>query len=253
VSDVPITIGGFYGYAQGPTWPRARQLSDQVLETFTQQLVIGMDGIRLIVGDFNHEPGELVQQRVWQRYGWVNAQTLGISTLEHEWTPTCKHATERDQIWLSPEAACLMRKIALDEHFADHKTISIQLVVPTKQTQILKWPRPTKIPWEKLDCKGWQPTCSTQAANYTDATTFLVDWANEFEDAISNQLQQQQHFPLSEKCRGRATRLHPVQQQLDPVICKPSREGEVSTIPWLARLFGIGSNNSDGCKAYAMR
>ena len=27
----------------------------------------------------------------------------------------------------------------------------------------------------------------------------------------------------------------------------------VSTIPWLARLFGIGSNNSDGCKAYAMR
>eukprot|EP00435_Cladocopium_sp_Y103_P031727 s2118_g8.t1 len=59
-----ITVGGFYGYAQGPTWPRARQQSDQLLETFTQQLVIGMGGIRLISGDFNFDPGELVQQQL---------------------------------------------------------------------------------------------------------------------------------------------------------------------------------------------
>jgi len=56
---LPISIGTFYGFAQGPTWPKARQLSDQLLETFTQELVFGMTGVRLIMGDFNQEPEQL--------------------------------------------------------------------------------------------------------------------------------------------------------------------------------------------------
>ena len=63
IHDLPVTVGGFYGYAQGPTWPAARQLSDQLLETFTKEFVLGMSGVRLLVGDFNFEPGELVQQQ----------------------------------------------------------------------------------------------------------------------------------------------------------------------------------------------
>eukprot|EP00435_Cladocopium_sp_Y103_P012734 s3515_g3.t1 len=34
IHNFPITIGTFYGFAQGPTWPKARQLSDQLLEIF---------------------------------------------------------------------------------------------------------------------------------------------------------------------------------------------------------------------------
>jgi len=136
IHDLPVTVGGFYGYAQSPTWPAARQLSDQLLETFTKEFVLGMSGVRLLVGDFNFEPGELVQQQIWERHGWCNAQTLAVRTLQHEWTPTCKQVNERDQIWLSPEAAQLMRGLYLQEHFADHMTVTVQLLMPNKTTQV---------------------------------------------------------------------------------------------------------------------
>ena len=68
-NSLPITIGTFYGFAQGPTWPKARQMSDQLLETYTTELVIGMSGVRLVMGDFNFEPGQLIQQQIWMKHG----------------------------------------------------------------------------------------------------------------------------------------------------------------------------------------
>ena len=51
MNQLPIAIGTFYGFAQGPTWPKARQLSDQLSETFTTELVLGMSGVRMVMGD----------------------------------------------------------------------------------------------------------------------------------------------------------------------------------------------------------
>ena len=104
VTGLPITVGTYYGYPQGPTWPKAKSLNDKLLATFTQEVVLGMSGVRVIQGDFNFDPEELPQQRIWRCHGWCNAQTIATELLQHEATPTCKHATERDQIWLSPEA-----------------------------------------------------------------------------------------------------------------------------------------------------
>ena len=41
-SSMPITVGTFYGYPKGPTWPGAKQLSDELLTNFTTQVVLGM-------------------------------------------------------------------------------------------------------------------------------------------------------------------------------------------------------------------
>lgn len=98
----------------------AQSETTQQPAVLTQEVVIGIGGIRLLVGDFNQDPGALVQQKIWERYGWCNAQTLRAQLLNHEWTPTCKGMTERDQIWLSLEAAQLMRAMSLHEQFADH-------------------------------------------------------------------------------------------------------------------------------------
>ena len=90
VAATPITVGTFYGYARGPTWPRARQLSDQLLENFTTEVILGMSGVRLIMGDFNQEAGQLVQQQIWLRHGWRNAQQLAEEMLNHNPFPHAK-------------------------------------------------------------------------------------------------------------------------------------------------------------------
>ena len=43
-AGTPITLGTIYGFAQGPTWPRARQMTDELLQTYTEGLVRGMAG-----------------------------------------------------------------------------------------------------------------------------------------------------------------------------------------------------------------
>eukprot|EP00435_Cladocopium_sp_Y103_P056110 s2860_g18.t2 len=227
INNFPVTIGGFYGFAQGPTWPRARHLSDQILETYTREVVLGMSGVRLLVGDFNQDPEVLVQQQVWARHGWQNAQTLAASTLFHEWQPTCKFSTERDQIWLSPEAAQLLRELHLHEHFADHLTLEIKLQVPMTTASILRWPRPAQMPWADVTQTDWDPPCPVPYESSTDPTEFLSDWAKAYEDAVSLNLVANQHPPLQARCRGRAQRLTPASQELVPPICRPSREGEV--------------------------
>ena len=222
IHGFPITVGGFYGYAQGPTWPAARQLNDQLLETFTQEFVIGMSGVRLLVGDFNFEPSELVQQQIWERHGWCNAQSLAAQTLLHEWRPTCKGVKERDQIWLSPEAAQLLRGISFEEQFADHLTVMIQLLVPSKTTRIQPWPRPSNIPWHCFNPKDWCPPCPVLVIDISNATVFMQKLAESYVNAIDAEMKNQQQPSLQTRCRGRAQRLAPVKQVQSAPVCKPA-------------------------------
>ena len=227
VDNVPITIGGFYGYAQGPTWPQAKQQSDQLLQTLTKEIVMGMSGIRMIVGDFNFEPGELTQHHLWMRYGWHNAQTLAAVTQQHEWRPTCKNANERDQIWLSPEASSLLRGIHFHDQFADHLTVAVQLQIPRQTGSISRWPRPSAIPWDDINTEEWNPSCTIHPDDFADTTDFMKSWAHAFEDAASQEHVRQHGAPIHRKSRGRAQRTEPDKQPLETIVCKPSREGEV--------------------------
>ena len=42
-----------YGYAPGSTWPRARQLTESLLEMVTTEIILGGHGPRIVGGDFN--------------------------------------------------------------------------------------------------------------------------------------------------------------------------------------------------------
>eukprot|EP00438_Fugacium_kawagutii_P035740 Skav229334 [mRNA] locus=scaffold2596:57032:62763:+ [translate_table: standard] len=220
-NDLPITVGTIYGYAQGPTWPKARQLTDQLLETFTTEVVLGMTGVRIIQGDFNQDPGDLVQHRIWQRHGWRNSQEVAAELFQHEIIPTCKGATERDQSWLSPEAIQLLRGIKIADIFADHATLMLTFQVPLKEKMIQSWPRPAKLPWEDIDIEDWHPECTVQFQVSCDSTQFLSDWAMAYEQSI-DQLAHQQRKDIPRRCFGRAKRLDPVTRQMSSPICKPS-------------------------------
>ena len=227
VNHLPVTLGTFYGYAQGPTWPRATQLSDQLLETFTVELILGMTGVRMVAGDFNQEPGQLTQHQIWLRHGWREAQQVAEELFNHQPQATCKRATHRDQLWLSPEAIQLLRGLEVEDDFVDHATVSIQLQVPLMPSYVHAWPRPTEFPWDELDFSTWSPICPHYYEVGQDPTTFLQSWANEFENAVFQGAAQTGNAKIPVRCRGRAQRLKPLKRPQATPVSKPSREGEV--------------------------
>lgn len=62
---------------------------------------------------------------------------------------------------------------------------------------------------------------------YPSTTELLQARANEYEQAVSGHLTTHAGVPLPKRCRSRSQRLQPLKQEIDPPICKPSREGEV--------------------------
>ena len=226
-ASVPITIGTTYCYPKGPTWPKSAHLSDQLLSTFTTEVVLGMSGVRILMGDFNHDPGHLTQHQIWIRQGWKSAQHIAAELFHHEPQATCKGSTEPDQIWLSPEAVCLMRGIKVEDHFIDHSTISIDLQIPEQPIHVLRWPRPASIPWQQIDKEEWHPQCKVQPGPGQDSTAFLKAWAVDYEAAIDERLRSSNGSPLAINSRGRAQRLQPIRMPQASTTCRPSREGEV--------------------------
>ena len=90
---------------------RATQLAEEILSHVTHNLVAVYTGLAAIVGDMNADPLDLPQMRVWESFGWVNAQSLARDRWQQSPMPTCKGKTERDQIWLSPQLAALCNQV----------------------------------------------------------------------------------------------------------------------------------------------
>ena len=61
-----VTAATIYAPPQGPTFPRAKQLSESLLEPITSEVVLGRSGPRAILGDFNTAAGSLDQMKIWQ-------------------------------------------------------------------------------------------------------------------------------------------------------------------------------------------
>ncbi|CAE7673569.1 unnamed protein product [Symbiodinium sp. CCMP2592] len=116
---IPLLIATVYGYPQGPTWPNAQSSTDSMLCTLTKEVVFGSRGFRVICGDFNHDLECLQQCNLWKAQGWIEAQDLAHQLWNVAPRPTCKHATRRDFLWLSPEAASYCTSVSLRDWFAN--------------------------------------------------------------------------------------------------------------------------------------
>eukprot|EP00435_Cladocopium_sp_Y103_P073834 s627_g45.t1 len=193
-----------------------------------------MSGVRLVMGDYNQEPGQLTQQQIWLRHGRRNAQDVAAELFFHEILPTCKGVNQRDQIWLSPEAIQLLRGIAITDVFVDHSTVAIHLQVPTSSWSVSRWPRPAPLPWNEFDLSQWDPECSQHFGAGTSSTEFMQKWAQEFEDAVSTQVQEHSGKPISRRSCGRAQRLQPLSQVHFTPTTRSSREGEVKPLNSMA-------------------
>ncbi|CAE7803672.1 DHX57 [Symbiodinium sp. CCMP2592] len=224
---VMFQVATLYGYPSGPTWPDARHRTDDMLQCLTQELVLGSRGPRVITGDFNHDFGCLDQCAIWRSHGWIELQCLAESHWGMTPRPTCKHATRRDYIWLSPEAAaCCVHASVLDV-FQEHSTLIAGFSLSGHAVSEITWPLPSEIPWSEVSVEEWHLAGVHEPTPASDPTV----WYSKFSHATERSLKgfvpglPNNHIPSC--CFGRGRRLTPqVQQHSDP-IPKPSRPGEV--------------------------
>lgn len=95
-------------------------LTQTLLCTATEEIVLGCTGPQLVCGDLNCTSTSLEAFEIWRNHGWLSLQDFAASHWGWEIDPTCKNVTERDFIWRSPEALDLLCNISVKEAFCDH-------------------------------------------------------------------------------------------------------------------------------------
>eukprot|EP00438_Fugacium_kawagutii_P036701 Skav200933 [mRNA] locus=scaffold2433:377025:382227:+ [translate_table: standard] len=222
-----LTVISLYGLPRGPTWPQAAQLMNEILGFITKTFIFGHSGHVAIQGDFNFSPHELDHFHLWKSLGWIDAQTLAENRWQQERKPTCKGSTERDLIWLSPSLASICTQVQVEDVFADHSSVSVVLELAEDSTCYWTWPRPSLIPWDRVDCSGWHESCShLQFVAPEDSTQFLQAFSHSFESSLEGHVQGQDRLHPSQ-C-GRAKRLKPQPISHTPCCARASRQGELA-------------------------
>ena len=63
--------------------------------------------------------------------GWMDIQKLCALQFGHEPRPTCKGSTQRDYMWLSPEAISLCQGGGVQDIYQEHSSVSAHLALPS--------------------------------------------------------------------------------------------------------------------------
>ena len=226
IGQLPITNVTFYGFPSSPTWPKWKSLSESILTDVTRELVLGCGGVRTIAGDFNCAPGQLYQQKIWADLGWRSAQEVAEELFGHERCPTFGQTTEPDQVWLSPEAITLLRKVSVEDFFVGHSSVIVELEVPQQPIAILRWPRPSVIQWQDFpDFKHEQGVYLEHEES--TMTEKYAAWAACFENSLVSYAETEKGKSIPQRCLGRARRLQPDKSKEVTPILKSSRQGEI--------------------------
>ena len=246
-----LTVVSIYGMPRGPTFPHAATLMGELLEFLSHSFVYGSSGLIAIVGDFNFSPHELPHFQLWQSAGWISAQDLACQRWAHEWQPTCKGATERDLIWLSPLLASVCRSFHVEDVFTDHSSVCVHLDLTEAVPSFFTWPRPREIPWDKVDLKSWHQHCTTLDFELSsDSTEAFRQIATSMETSLTGFVADLPQDTLTQAHCGRAQRLGPASFTTNPRTCKASRHGELqlcsdlvgqSVILWFKQMRRIQS------------
>ena len=178
-----------YGYAHKAETQAVRNSTDHLLKYLTDTIVTNMKGYRFITGDFNQPHGILDQTKIWEQFGWKEVQ---VHLNETEYRPiqaTCKNATTRDFVWLSPELLQHLEKVEIIDHiFPDHSVVCARLRPFFHHENVYLWRKPKDIDWSAV------PTLQEEKFELDKSQTTsekMLSIAREFENRISKNNKQQ--------------------------------------------------------------
>ena len=229
VADVSILVANVYGFPRGPTWPKAADLTCRLLRCLTDHLVIGYSGLAAICGDLNFDPGSLSEMQLWSSYGWTEVQNYAFQTWAQPISSTCKGATQRDQIWMSPALAATCSAVYLKDVFVGHSTVLADFNFEELSSTFHTWPRPQAIPWHSVDIAQWQQSSTALSPlDYADNTSFYKQFAHQWETSLHGFIPDSPSTGLVTAQMGRGQRTTPSTQLRSPPTCKAHRPGEAS-------------------------
>ena len=237
VGGLEIAAATVYCPPKGPTFPKATELCEKLLQPITEQIVFGRQGCRVILGDFNNACGSLSAMREWQAQGWVELQQLFQSRYSVPPIATCKGATCPDQIWLSPEIVPYVVNSAVWDIFPDHCVVIAGLRLPKLQAFSQQWPLPGRIPWDAVDFDLWESDAAHSffapdfptAPSVDDMSEAFRAWGDQFEQKAASCLSK----PVAKADRsfqGRGKLTAPVTRRNNHLVVKSSRQGEYTQV-----------------------
>lgn len=216
-----------FGFPAGPSWPQHKSLTSTLLEIVTTEIILGAKGPRIVGGDMNVSPDQLPLFDYWHSHGWCSAQDFAYNMWGQPKEFTCKHSTERDLAWLSPEAQALCRAVCVRDHFMEHSTLAVGLQVPTMVQPLLQWPKPSQLPYDELD-----PRWTSALPPVWDDTCAVDDqWAQlgaSYERCFAGFVPSQPNNNLTRNQKGRLQRTKPVKRLCQTSVLRASRPSEVA-------------------------
>ena len=196
-----------YAPPSGPTYGNAKGLTAELLDTITEELVLGASGPRFVAGDFNLGSSDLEAFHHWRSLGWMECQGLALLRFGRAPTPTCKHSTAPDHLWLSPELqAWVLQVDSSDLVFPDHATLQATIQIPDLCNWSYRWFQPAVLPWATLDIDlstldfGLQPD---HTWDRHDLTQSFCCWSTQAESELLHGLAP--HVPIHNGFIGRGS------------------------------------------------
>ena len=152
VSNTWISGATIYGYPQGKTHPHAYERTVALLDTAFVHMTRVATGPRYLCGDWNFEMRQLDVCNQLQLLGWREVQDLWFLRSGQPPQLTCKQATRKDFLWLSPELvdAFLDLEVANDR-FPDHAVLRARFRLPDGFSVRYLWPLPCGVPWNQVE------------------------------------------------------------------------------------------------------
>ena len=219
-----------YGVPIGPTHPRAKAATSQLLAAAIDRLQC-MEGPRYLAGDFNHDVESIPILQKLDAMRFVEVQTLWQARTGQHPQATCKGKTQRDYLYLSPELAALFIGVNIDPFkWADHATVVARFHGDGSSLVRYPWPCPQPLPWDQI---SGMPMCEEVPVLPSDSTeAYKVLWQSVETRVCESFLRQNKTIPV--QCLGRAQRLERHTVVGYPAPPKKGRQGEFQP-----RFFGL--------------
>lgn len=222
VSDCWISGATIYGEPDGHLYPCHLRNNEFLLHHAAAQICHLTSGLRFLAGDWNVEQNALPAFDILVRAGFREIQDLLLERWGHTIVPTCKHATRKDFLYLSPELQdLLLDGCVLDDVLPDHAALIAKFRSPRTRPSCWVWPQPCAFPWPKEfgNELRWNGTILP-----TEAYQQL--WHD-----IEKQAMEACPFPIAKNMCGRAQRLEPkLVRPSQPSPLKVGRKGDFQPV-----------------------
>eukprot|EP00435_Cladocopium_sp_Y103_P021646 s885_g5.t1 len=223
-----IRGGIAYGLAKDAHTPKVVAQTGRLLQAISDRIVLQSHGPRFLMGDFNQQLDQIELAKLWEEYGFVEAQTFAHYAWGQEPVNTCKNCTRKDHLWLSRELLPFVRQVVVDTTwFSDHAIVYAVISPLGKIEATPVWRKPHPIPWDLIPADFAVEDISPLPV--VTSSEFYPNFWQFVEHQIDSHLRTHAHPGLAARQRGRAqtTEVTWIKQETPPL--RRSRKTDLQT------------------------